>query len=594
MYWIIFFIISASVLVCSVAAAIVYGKKRYKSGRILDPLKLLFAGVIVSSVLLFIPIYWGTFKSSDCGIIETLLISFHNMIRLFMVDGEFEFITDNLSGTTGWTTKAYTVLFAILFASAPVLTFVFVLSFFKNLSAYKRYFFHLKPQVFIFSELNEKSLALAQSLYGGNPKKRLFVFTNISEKSEDQIYELIEKAKELGAILFKKDIISVNFLFCIKRSQLNFFTIRENYSENITQSLKIIGNGKYGENSNLYVFSTQIESEILLDNAFDEGASSRIKVRRVNETQSLINRTLYDTGFEKIFEKAVDSGDSVKKINAVVIGLGQHGTEMTKALSWFCQMDGYEVTINSFDIDEMAEDRFRSLCPELMDDEHNRNDVDGEAAYKIKIHSGIDVDTKKFDDTVMQLPTPTYVFVALGNDEKNISCAIKLRTVFERAGYAPAIQAVVYDSDKKEALADIKNFKKQEYLIDFIGDLKSSYSEEVILSQEVEEKALARHKKYGDEQSFWQYDYNYKSSVASAIHYKMKCNCKIAGITKETKDRTEEELWAIRKLEHRRWNAYMRSQGYVFGEARYDLAKQHHCLVPFDKLPLEEQIKDDD
>ena len=32
-----------------------------------------------------------------------------------------------------------------------------------------------------------------------------------------------------------------------------------------------------------------------------------------------------------------DDGTGVKKINAVVIGMGQHGTEMTKALTWACQ-----------------------------------------------------------------------------------------------------------------------------------------------------------------------------------------------------------------------------------------------------------------
>jgi len=59
-------------------------------------------------------------------------------------------------------------------------------------------------------------------------------------------------------------------------------------------------------------------------------------------------------------------------------------------------------------------------------------------------------------------------------------------------------------------------------------------------------------------------------------------------------DRTEEELWNLRRLEHRRWNAYMRSEGYTYAPVRNDLAKVHHCLVPFDDLPLKEQVKDDD
>ena len=166
-------------------------------------------------------------------------------------------------------------------------------------------------------------------------------------------------------------------------------------------------------------------------------------------------------------------------------------------------------------------------------------------------------------------------------------------------GYNPEIQAVVYNSDKKEALTGIANFKGQEYNIEFIGDMKTSYSEEVILDSDVEEEALKRHLKWGNESEFWQYNYNYKSSIASAIHRKMKILCGMPGIEKDPKDRTEDELWNLRILEHNRWNAYMRSEGYVYGgtvekSGRNDLAKMHNCLVPFAELPLKEQEKDDD
>ena len=602
MMWTTFLIISIITLMGSVVSAIVKGKAKYKSGSVLDPSKILFMGVIISSIALFIPIYYETFQASGCGILETVLISIHNMIRLFIVDGEFEFITSSLAGVPTLVFKGYTLVFSILFVLAPVLTFGFVLSFFKNVSAYKRYITHYSSDVYIFSELNEKSLALAKSLHNNNSQKRLFVFTDVFEKEEEQSYELVEEAKELGAICFKKDIITIDFSFHSSKSALSFFAIGENQSENISQALKIIDKLKYRENTNLYVFSTQVEAEILLANAFENHNDKvekpiSIKVRRVNEVQSLINRNLYENGFEKIFSSAYQE-DGIKKINAVVIGMGQHGTEMTKALSWFCQMDGYAVEINSFDKDKKAKEKFLSLCPELMAFS-GKMDIPGEAKYTISIHSDIDVDTTTFDNIIENLPRTTYVFVALGNDEKNISTAVKLRAIFERMKYTPVIQAVVYNSEKKDALTDIKNFKGTPYNIEFIGDMKSSYSEEVILDSDVEEEALKRHMKWGDESEFWRYDYNYKSSIASAIHRKMKILCEIPGIEKEPKDRTEKELWNLRILEHCRWNAYMRSEGYCYGgtvekSGRNDLAKMHNCLVPFDELPLKEQEKDDD
>ncbi len=608
MSWIVYWGVAVAILASTVVGAIICGFRKYKSGRILDPLNILFVGVIASSVTLFIPIYEVTLKDTGCGWIETIFISIHNVIRLFVVDGDFEFVTANLSELSGWLLKGYTAVFAMLFVAAPLLTFGFVLSFFKNISAYRRYFTHFRSDVYIFSELNERSLSLAESLYQNRKKNkdekkkknRLFVFTDVFEKDEEQSYEFLEKAKELGAICFKKDIVTVNFAIHSKKSELNFFVIGNDQSENINQALKIIADKRYKENSNLYVFSTQVEAEILLAHAFNEGKGFGTKVRRVNEVQSLISRTLYDTGYENIFEAATPKDqDGIRHINALVVGMGEHGVEMTKALAWFCQMDGYRAEINSMDIDRRVKDKFVSLCPELMDDEHNGVEIDGESKYKINIHSAINVKTKEFDDLVTSISDITYVFVALGKDENNIATAIKLRMLLERHGCHPKIQAIVSNTDKKEALAGIKNFKGQEYDIQFIGDLKTSYSEEVILDPEVEKKALGRHTRWGDEQAFWQYDYNYKSSVASAIHYEMKKKCGIAGIEKKPADRTEEELWAIRKLEHCRWNAYMRSEGYVWGgtvepTGRYDLAKKHHCLVPFDMLPLKEQEKDDD
>ena len=606
MEWTIFLIISAICLISSIILAIIRAKSKYKSGRLLDPSKILFAGVIVSSVILFLPIYINTFKSSDCGIFETVLIAIHNMIRLFIVDGEFEFITSSLVGVPTLIFKGYTTLFSILFVLAPILTFGFVLSFFKNISAYKRYITHYNSDVFVFSELNEKSLALAKSLHSNNPKKRLLVFTDVFEREEEQSFELIEKAKELGAICFKKDIVTIDFSVHSKNSDLSFFAIGEDESENINQALKLIDKLKYREKTNLYVFSTQVEAELLLANAFndvvvdDKKIETKIKVRRVNEVQSLVSRTLYETGYEKIFASAYENENKVKEINAIVIGMGQHGTEMTKALSWFCQMDGYEVRINSFDIDKLAEQKFVSLCPELMSPEHNDDFTTvGEAHYKLTIHSGINIDTRSFEEIVLALPRTTYVFVALGNDEKNISTAIKLRTLFAQAGIQPVIQAIVYNTDKKEALTNIANFKKESYHIDFIGDRKKAYSEEVILDSDVEDEALKRHLMWGEEREFWQYDYNFKSSMASAIHRKMKILCGIPGIEKKPAERTEQELWPIRVLEHSRWNAYMRSEGYVYSgstekSTRNDLAKMHHCLVPFYELPLKEQGKDED
>ena len=169
--------------------------------------------------------------------------------------------------------------------------------------------------------------------------------------------------------------------------------------------------------------------------------------------------------------------------------------------------------------------------------------------------------------------------------------------LFERVGAKPVIQTIVYNSDQKNALEGIKNYRGQPYNIDFIGDLESSYTENVIIDSALEADALKRHMKWGKEEEFWQYEYNYRSSLASAIHIKARIACGIPGAAKKEEELTEKERDDIEHLEHRRWNTYMRSEGYVFSgssdkSSRNDLAKMHHDLVDFSSLTEEEKRKD--
>ncbi len=604
MVWNICFFASVLCLILCTVFAVLQGKLRKKRG-FLEPFKLIFLGVIVSALILFTPLCLHVYLSEDMGIAETLLITVHSVIRLFVVDGDFEFVLENVLVQSEWLYRGYISVFALLFVAAPLLTFGLVLSFFNNISAYLRYMLSFFSPQYIFSVLNEKSLALAESIHDSRGAKIRIVFTNVRQGSSDALDDYIKKAKKLGAICFEKDITSIDFSFHAKNKALNFFVFGEDRSENVVDGLKLIRTFRYRDHTNLYVFSTEESAGVLLSHAFhtetaDEKKPIKIKLRRVNEVRALINRTLYEDGYETIFSSAYPQPNGEKQITALIIGMGLHGTEMTKALSWFCQMDGYRVHMHCFDTNEDAESRFTSLCPELMDSRYNgRFDIEGEAAYKIKIHSGVDVMTAKFDAICASIAHPTYVFVALGDDEKNISAALKLRTLLLKNGAFPKIQSIVYSTPKKEALYGITNFKRQEYDIDFIGDIQTCFSEKVILHSDIEAEALRRHIKWGTESDFWRYDYNYKSSIASAIHRKMKRLCGITAVDKAPQDRTENELQQLRILEHCRWNAYMRSEGYTYGgtiekEGRNDLAKMHNCLVPFADLPLAEQIKDDD
>lgn len=49
---------------------------------------------------------------------------------------------------------------------------------------------------------------------------------------------------------------------------------------------------------------------------------------------------------------------------------------------------------------------------------------------------------------------------------------------------------------------------------------------------------------------------------------------------------------APESAQHDAWSADKLAQGWVYGEKKDAVAKTHHCLVPFEQLPLFQQKKD--
>ncbi len=620
------FVFSIVLFLVALIGAFLRSMSKYKAGRFLTPSRILFAGVALSIFVFFLPIYGPTLWSSDSpisSVSKTILVSLHHTIRLFAIDSDFDIVQQNVHHALPLLDGIFTAHGAILFVAAPFLTFGVILSFFKNFAAYRKVFFHPTADAFVFSELNEKSVALAQSIRSKD-KKSLLIFTDVYEKEEEKTAELLEKVKELDGICFRHDIISLHLPARAASSKIYLFTIGEDDSENISQALYLVrkeGPYRYRAKTRLFVFSITAEGELVLSNiqsgireeCAEKGKKKpRILVKRVNDIRALVNRTLYNQG-KMLFDNAIDLGNGEKLISVLVLGTGGQGGEMIKALSWFGQMETldtkYRIKINGFDKDKYAREKFEALCPELLDDAYNGIYVNGEAQYRIDIHGKVNVDTSAFINMVKEIGLVSYVFVSLGSDELNVKTAVSLRMLFERM-HLPKdktiIQAVVYDSKNKKALENAKNAFGDEYKIDFVGDRDTLYSADIIIDSSLEKEALAIHERYmssddkkedPDRISFWGYEYNYNSSMASAIHNSVRVKLNVPGAGKEEGSLNQKELDFIEVLEHRRWNAYMRSEGYVYSgskdkKSRNNLGKMHHNLVCYEDLPEEDKRKD--
>ena len=574
-----------------------------KRKTLLSPLHFCMIGVFLSAFILLVPVYRQELADQESTFLRSLISSAHQAFQMFTLDADRDIVM-RLSVQDVWQSRcAYWILAAELIV-APLLTFAFVISFFEDFMDTLRFRLSRKRCVYVFSELNERSLALAGSAAGKGGRGNALVFAGVTDKEDGRMSALIGQARELRAILLKKDILSIR---CGTRKKLYLFAIGDSETANQIQSLRLIDQYRDRKNTWLYVFSSRVECELLL-NQKDTG---RMTVRRISPAQSLIYSHLYREGgllFRAADQAAAEAGQPVSA-HCLVIGLGQYGAEMLKALSWFGQMPGYRLEADAYDIDPQAEERFAARCPELMSEAHNRTDLPGDACYRIRIHAGVDAASAAFEEELRGNSDVCYAFVALGSDEANIRTAVALRTLFAGVGACesgvPIIETVVCQADEIQAINTAQDQKAAQdhdsalSQIRFINGADELYAVDTVMQSDLEREAVQYHAHWAktDEEmksanrKLYRYGYYYRSSCSAVIHANALVGVlRDQGVTAGQLDARKAELNC---LEHRRWNAYMRSEGYRYAKTTNRLAKLHSDLVPFDQLADGEKEKDD-
>jgi len=249
------------------------------------------------------------------------------------------------------------------------------------------------------------------------------------------------------------------------------------------------------------------------------------------------------------------------------------------------------------------------------------------------------------------------IIIDRGNDGASIETAAYFRTLFKRIKKNPEILAVC--DDEEEILHDLKcnNFithKGASYNIGFIGRRCDTYRYKSIINIDEENLGFCQHIKWVDRDSvnkeirpedldaklieqlinYEKHEYYRESSISKAMYLRnvladpnVEVNIGRIAENDSTDDdntRFERQLairpeyeclnnpivpsdrWLCtcercrlrRKLEHNRWNAYMRTEGYVLNTANIiggeeqSIAKVHYDLIPFDDLPENERDKD--
>lgn len=614
--------LSVAVIIGALALCILLFVRYHKDDtenihQLLSPLQVFTVCFFFAVVIMLYPInvilvgetgFWSVLKS--------ILLSVQYALQVFTVNTGFDSVQSIMGSADVDQTLSmiYTVYASVLFVVSPALTASFILSLFKETSALLKYSLYPKTDIYLMSELNEKSITLARDIKRSSniAGRRLIVFTGVN-KSSDGNSELLIKANKLGAICLKREITRVGLKPTKRNIHRKFYLISEDEDVNIKQSLELIERLREkcdNDKTELYVFANSIESEALLDSV-DIG---RMKVRRVNENRNLVWQTLREVS---IFDNPyIPEGSAEKQLNIVIVGCGNYGTELLKTICWLGQMPGYSLTIQVFDKEKDCKEKVKCIAPELISKSCIKQE--GEANYIINFYPETDVESSEFIEKLNTIGHITSVFVTLGSDRVNIDNAIKIRVALLRdnkySSLQPSIYPVVYSQSRTETAKkgkrlitakDAENapeliYNIGKYDLRFIGNITKCYSLENIEHSTLEKEAADYHLCWAyssgnenqiqeDKLKFNKFEYYRSSSIAQAIYIEY---------LKKLKPIQEMIFLAENKLlfneyEHRRWNAYMRAEGYVYSEKRDNLAKKHYDLKPFNELPETEKQKDE-
>jgi len=495
---------------------------------------------------------------------------------------------------------------SVLNVCAPILGGAIILGLLTSIFPRIRLFFMPFREKYVFSELNERAICLAEDIIKetrNNKKQPLVIITDAyTDYSSEATSELFQKAKGIGAICLKDDILNISFLYV---KDLHYILIDKEDINNIHSLITLVTENikRSKKGCHIYVFSqnpqaSSIVKKLIKDHKLE---TSEIIIKLIQEYTSIVYNLFNDVPlYYPLLAKGLLNYSEKKELVITIIGGGKIGMEVFLGAYWCAQMLDCKLRINV--ITKKAK-KFKSKIDyinkeillsgvertELLRVFPNRDiyaepyasfsfysaDVEGDGLFKI---------LDKKDNSGFSLLSSDYFIIALGSDNLNITTAVNINREIRKnilnkyINNKPVIAYSVNDSKINEELNKINSQSNPTYLYAF-ASLKKIYSCKNIFMDNVNKPAYNINEKHNkaDMKRFMKDEYNWWSSIARILHlsYKMFSIGSLKS-TKKPIDITEKErkeyLEKIQKvsfnnrlawLEHRRWNAFMRTKGFT-------------------------------
>lgn len=571
--------------------------------------------------------------------------SFMHALRTFMADGEVNLVENIQTGQeiiervipgdsllSGCTETLLKIWFAchefVLDVAAPLISGAAIVSVISDIFPIIKIKLSFFREKYVFSELNEESVTLAESIYArsvSNLEKRMpmIIFTDAYIEDENETAaELLERVKMIGCVCVKHDILNLKL-----RTRERIFYILSDLDQmkNLTTAaaLSEMKNGKMilnlGQKTSIYVFSNIDETEEILKNVRSrfETAASKVKsgecyVPVVVPIKEYKN-SIYSLLSEKPLFKAIENPRQ-KELTVTIIGTGKIGTEAFLAVFWCGQLLDIRLNINVVSLDAASAFRdrvnrinpciFESADPERFDMPYCRITLIDCDMGTVSVDMLLDEEYPcTFGKGTSRLYDTNYYIVSLGTDQMNVDTAYMLRRSLERSALKkekPQKNVIVACSVYNDALSETVRYKSDDGIVELhpFASFSKRYNYDNIFQKRLApggQRVSASYNSfcgvytpedmkdiYGD--STKRYDhYKHWSNIARFVHseyrkFTVGAESDDAYICLLRNDAVCDDLaW----LEHRRWNAFLWTMGYEYCDVPKDLTsrKVHPCLV---------------
>ncbi len=643
MFQSIVLILSPVAFILSIIVAFVISKREKGSSK--KVIATLMVGT--SAALFFIYLNGNVFARG--GPIDTVITSFLGVIRSMTGENSVSDTREMAGQIPTALEYIFSIYTAVLHLFISALLLGFILSFFRNFFPWIRYRFLSTGKLCIFTEVSKRSILLARDIH--EREKSLFskhstiVFLgNRNDESSEAIANYAE-IDAIDAFIFDKSVSELVLHNRYLKKQINFFLLKYNESENLRDALEL--SAKYGKSKiaghiQIHVLNSEPEAEAVIDSI---EYSSILSLRLVRENRAKLHHLL---DIRPLFLAGRNN-----KISILIAGLGRCGTEAVKLAAWAAQTVNLRPEIIIVDKDPETIKRLEKDCPELASD---FVPIEGDKDCDIHFICA-DIESSDFREKLSAFPDVSYVICVVGDENLNLRCGMTIRSIYEEIRFdrdgktnpPPTINVMLGDPFLYEIGGRVKFDNRVNCDLLPFGSLKETYSYDNLISPYLDKAGIAVNRFYtrqfskdeimaatGEaktavinkvnaeaDKNYEDKEYNRSSSTALGLHCKYKVYsilCELqsndpskynwgihptkemldevqAAITDETSGgRILEELAVA---EHRRWNAFMRSEGWRYAAPeicdkwyvalkghRNFAAKLHACLVPFEKLAL--------